>query len=204
MRTTNGLSWAWLGAFFLGASCAQGSSDNGVDPGTVVGLDGGTSSSDSGAGTLPSDDASGSGGGSSDDAGTGEETGGGGSGGGSGSRSGAAGSRSGSSSSGSSSSSSGSSSGSASSSGSSSGSSSSSSGSSSGGTVPTTCAQAAETYGCCVGNTVYFCKSGSSSITVKACTGTEACGWDSTKSYYYCVAAPGGADPSGNYPLTCQ
>jgi hypothetical protein len=28
------------------------------------------------------------------------------------------------------------------------------------------------------------------------------CGWDSAKSYYFCVASSG-SDPSGTYPLAC-
>ena len=77
--------------------------------------------------------------------------------------------------------------------------------SSSGGTTaPMTCAQAGQAVGCCVGNTVYYCKASSSSITSKTCSNGEVCGWDSSESYYYCVPAPGGADPSGTYPQACD
>jgi len=75
---------------------------------------------------------------------------------------------------------------------------------SSGSAVPTTCAQANTTYGCCVGSEVYYCSSGSSSVTKKACSGGEVCGWEASKGYYYCVASPGGADPSGTYPMACH
>ncbi|MGO8994785.1 MAG: hypothetical protein ACLQVI_15825 [Polyangiaceae bacterium] len=70
--------------------------------------------------------------------------------------------------------------------------------------MPTTCSQANTKIGCCVGNTVYYCSSSSSSITKKTCSSGDVCGWDSTDSYYYCVASPGGADPSGKYPIDCE
>jgi hypothetical protein len=39
---------------------------------------------------------------------------------------------------------------------------------------------------------------------VKPCTSGEVCGWDASKSYYYCVPSPGGPDPSGANPIACQ
>ena len=69
-------------------------------------------------------------------------------------------------------------------------------------TVPTTCAEANMTIGCCAGNVLYYCKT--TTLTSKACTGTTVCGWNATSSYYGCVAAPGGADPSGTNPLACK
>jgi len=57
------------------------------------------------------------------------------------------------------------------------------------GTVPTTCAQTDTTFGCCAGSVLYYCATGATKVTKKACTGTtSACGWDATKTYYNCVA----------------
>ncbi len=69
--------------------------------------------------------------------------------------------------------------------------------------VPTTCTQAYGKIGCCANNTAYYCN-GTTTPTAKACTGTKVCGWDTSASYYDCVAAPGGADPSGTNPIACQ
>jgi len=54
-----------------------------------------------------------------------------------------------------------------------------------------------------VGNTVYYCKSGQTTLTVTPCTGTEVCGWKTADDYYTCVAAPGGADPTNKHPIAC-
>jgi hypothetical protein len=70
------------------------------------------------------------------------------------------------------------------------------------GKAPKTCTEADSKVGCCDGNVLYYCET--STVTSKKCTGSDVCGWDSTSSYYGCVAAPGGADPSGTYPLTCK
>jgi hypothetical protein len=74
--------------------------------------------------------------------------------------------------------------------------------------VPTDCTQAYGTIGCCDGNTVYYCTGGTTGFTSKACTSGKVCGWDASGSsgsgYYYCVASPGGADPSGSNPINCQ
>jgi hypothetical protein len=68
--------------------------------------------------------------------------------------------------------------------------------------VPTTCAEADETVGCCAGDVLYYCKT--TTLTSKTCSGTDVCGWSTTYSDYGCVAPPGGADPSGTYPLACE
>jgi len=196
VRTTNPIVWVWLCGLALAASCAQGSTDTqlpeGADAGGSSGIAGGgveagvptPSNEDAGGGAI---NPNGSGG---EDATAGDDTGGGSGSGGSGSGSGGSSSGSGSGSGGS---------------GSGSGGSGSGSGSGSGGsTVPTTCAQADTTYGCCVGNTVYYCKSGTNVITPKVCSGSEVCGWDSAQSYYYCVSGSGGSDPSGTYPIVCK
>ncbi len=72
------------------------------------------------------------------------------------------------------------------------------------GSAPTTCTQANGTYGCCIGNEVYYCSGTSTKVTAKACTSGQVCGWESSKGYYYCIPSPGGADPSGTHAMTCQ
>jgi hypothetical protein len=74
------------------------------------------------------------------------------------------------------------------------------------GVIPTTCAQADTSYGCCAGNVLYYCATSTpTTLTMKACTGTtSACGWDTSKGYYNCVAPPGTADPGGTYPIACE
>jgi hypothetical protein len=67
--------------------------------------------------------------------------------------------------------------------------------------VPTTCAQADMAFGCCAVGVLYYCVG---SVTSMTCTGNTVCGWSATKNYYDCVAPPGGADPSGTYPIACQ
>jgi hypothetical protein len=68
--------------------------------------------------------------------------------------------------------------------------------------IPTTCTEADNAIGCCAGNVVYYCEK--TTLETKTCSGTDVCGWDKTEGYYYCVASPGGADPSGTYPLACK
>jgi hypothetical protein len=71
--------------------------------------------------------------------------------------------------------------------------------------VPTTCAQANESFGCCdPAGTLFYCQTGSTTLVKKSCSGGKVCGWDSTSSYYNCVAAPGGDDPSGTHAIACQ
>ncbi len=48
------------------------------------------------------------------------------------------------------------------------------------------------------------CATGSTTITKKTCSSTTVCGWSAANNYYGCVAPPGGADPSGTYPLTLR
>jgi hypothetical protein len=68
--------------------------------------------------------------------------------------------------------------------------------------VPTTCTEADDTIGCCDGKDLYYCKT--TTVTKKACTGSDVCGWDSKADYYDCVDPPGGADPSGKHPIACK
>lgn len=75
--------------------------------------------------------------------------------------------------------------------------------SSSSGSGPTSCSQVDGTVGCCEGNTNYYCSSGST-VTSKACTGTEVCTWNSSKSYYGCGTGPAMASPNSNQPIACQ
>jgi hypothetical protein len=67
---------------------------------------------------------------------------------------------------------------------------------------PTTCADANGSTGCCIGNTEYYCASGSTTPTSKACTGSEVCTWNSTKSYYGCGTGPA-TGQNGGSPLAC-
>jgi hypothetical protein len=56
--------------------------------------------------------------------------------------------------------------------------------------------------GCCdASGILHYCSSG----TMKnvTCTSGNVCGWNATKSYYGCVAPPGGPDPSNTYPEAC-
>ena len=69
-------------------------------------------------------------------------------------------------------------------------------------TIPTTCAEAYQQTGCCVGSVLYYCNSGP--VSKKTCTGTQVCGWSGSKSWYDCVGAPGGPDPSGTHPMACK
>jgi hypothetical protein len=69
------------------------------------------------------------------------------------------------------------------------------------GTVPTTCNGADNAIGCCASGVLYYCVS---TLTSKMCTGNKVCGWNDTAGYYDCVAAPGGADPTGTFPIGCQ
>ena len=86
---------------------------------------------------------------------------------------------------------------------SSSSSSSSSSTSSSSGGAPGTCSEADGTTGCCAGNIPYYCASGSTTVPATTCTGTKVCGWNASKGYYACVAAPGGTAPGDAPPIMC-
>jgi len=87
------------------------------------------------------------------------------------------------------------------------GASSASSSSSSGGGgsgAPTTCDGAGGDIGCCTpAGALYFCAPGQASLEYLPCHGGKTCGWDAADGYYACVTGPGGADPSGTYPLLC-
>jgi len=67
---------------------------------------------------------------------------------------------------------------------------------------PTTCSQADNTVGCCVGKVNYYCTA-SGVLDTTTCAGTTVCGWNSTRGYYACVAPPASSDPSGTYPIAC-
>jgi hypothetical protein len=83
-------------------------------------------------------------------------------------------------------------------------SSSSSSSSSSGGGIPSDCAQADQSIGCCTSTGIlYYCTS-ASTVHEEACAAGTVCGWNASKGYYDCVAPPGGADPSHSSPLLCD
>jgi hypothetical protein len=77
------------------------------------------------------------------------------------------------------------------------------SGTTSGSTTPSDCAQASGMVGCCAGNTLYYCKSGSTSVASEACKSGESCGWEASKNYYGCVSGAATPDPSGTYPIAC-
>ncbi len=83
---------------------------------------------------------------------------------------------------------------------------SSSSSSSTGGPgVPTDCTEAYGNVGCCTpAGVVYYCPTANPVLTSKPCVAPLVCGWNPTSLYYGCVAAPGGADPSGTNPEACQ
>jgi hypothetical protein len=68
--------------------------------------------------------------------------------------------------------------------------------------VPTTCKEADDDIGCCVGDVLYYCVT--TTLTKQTCKGTKVCGWSKADDYYACVAPPGGADPSGTYPIACK
>jgi hypothetical protein len=67
--------------------------------------------------------------------------------------------------------------------------------------IPATCGLADNAVGCCIGNELYYCKAGTSTITATACASGKVCGWDSAKSYYDCVSPP--ATSSASYPIAC-
>jgi hypothetical protein len=67
--------------------------------------------------------------------------------------------------------------------------------------IPATCGLADNAVGCCIGNELYYCKAGTTTITATACASGKVCGWDSAKSYYDCVSPP--ATSSASYPITC-
>ncbi len=72
------------------------------------------------------------------------------------------------------------------------------------GGVPTTCGEADNAIGCCVGTTRYYCTSGGTLKADDCSTNAtnNVCGWSATYNNYGCVTTAG-SDPSGTYPLTC-
>jgi hypothetical protein len=70
--------------------------------------------------------------------------------------------------------------------------------------VPTSCSQVNYEIGCCVNNTLYWCDDFGDGYE-GTCKGGTVCGWDPNDDPpgYDCVASPGGADPSGEYPQYC-
>jgi hypothetical protein len=61
-----------------------------------------------------------------------------------------------------------------------------------------TCTQVNQGVGCCVGNTLYYCKTPTSTLTTTTCSGGDICAWKGSSNYYDCVMPPtetdGGAD----------
>jgi hypothetical protein len=49
---------------------------------------------------------------------------------------------------------------------------------------------------------LYYCDN-TMKLQSQTCTGGTVCGWSAANGYYDCVAAPGGADPSGTSPMAC-
>ena len=75
----------------------------------------------------------------------------------------------------------------------------------SGSGIPTTCAEADGTYGCCGSDGKnYYCSSATStSVKSVACPSGEVCSWDSTKEYYACVTGTTPKAGSG-HAIACQ
>jgi hypothetical protein len=75
-------------------------------------------------------------------------------------------------------------------------------GSSSGGLY--TCPDVDFGVGCCdAGGKLFFCDV-HGQVYEGICEGGSVCGWSADEGFYDCVAPPGGADPSGTYPLACM
>jgi hypothetical protein len=72
------------------------------------------------------------------------------------------------------------------------------------GSIPTTCAQADYAFGCCLDNVNYYCPGTTTILVAKMCPAGTVCGWYAPKNYYFCVAPPGGPDPSGTHPMACE
>jgi len=69
------------------------------------------------------------------------------------------------------------------------------------GSTPSTCDGGITDVGCCEGQSLVFCDSGS--LKVQDCSAAAACGWNATAGAYSCGTA-GTADPSGLHPYTCS
>src|SRR6185437_18959 len=76
----------------------------------------------------------------------------------------------------------------------------SSSGSSGG--PPTDCSGTDGAAGCCIGNTLYRCDSGSF-LTADCNMYNAVCSWNPSLNHYGCEPQDNGADPSGTYPQAC-
>ena len=75
-------------------------------------------------------------------------------------------------------------------------------GSSSGGGY--TCSDVDNGVGCCdPSGKLWFCDV-NDQLYEGFCPHGTVCGWNAQQGYYDCVAQPGGADPSGTYPLACM
>ena len=72
------------------------------------------------------------------------------------------------------------------------------------GGMPTTCAGANDTKGCCSGTVLWYCDTMGAMKSKDCAPLTEVCGWNAPKNYYGCVAAPSSADPSGTYSIQCM
>jgi hypothetical protein len=55
--------------------------------------------------------------------------------------------------------------------------------------------------GCCSGQTLYYCESGS--LETLDCGEAPFCGWNADSNYFGC-GTPGSGDPSGYHPLNCD
>jgi hypothetical protein len=77
----------------------------------------------------------------------------------------------------------------------------SSSSSTSSGSGGETCSEVNGSTGCCLGNTNYYCSSGT--VHSKACTGSDVCTWEASKNYYGCAPGPA-MGQNGGPPLQCQ
>jgi hypothetical protein len=57
--------------------------------------------------------------------------------------------------------------------------------------------------GCCdPSGVLYFCDD-TQTLYDEVCPCGTVCGWNDLAGYYDCVPPPGGADPSGTYPMAC-
>jgi hypothetical protein len=57
--------------------------------------------------------------------------------------------------------------------------------------------------GCCDDSGVlHYCVDGQTVID-QTCDSGTVCGWSYHWGYYDCVYPPGGADPTGTYPMAC-
>jgi MYXO-CTERM domain-containing protein len=74
---------------------------------------------------------------------------------------------------------------------------------SAGGGDPQTCAEADQGVGCCAASGELFYCTVHNVLTGMTCGNGTVCGWNAAMGYYDCVPSPGGADPSGTYPMEC-